>query len=126
MLSTLRKNLRKKVMADRIGFFFLTFVLLISGCAGSNFTKPDPDSFVLGKTTQAEVSTKMGKPYRTGTVIKNGQTLETASYAYANVGGESLYPDVTSARSLAFYFKDGTLVGTESSSSFKSDGTDFY
>jgi hypothetical protein len=67
----------------------------------------------------------MGKPYRTGTMEKNGKTLQSASYAYANVGGEALYGGVTAARSQGFYFLNGTLVGTEFSSSFKADGTDF-
>jgi hypothetical protein len=99
--------------------------LALSGCAGTNFVRPEPSSFVLGKTTQQEISERMGKPYRTGTMEKNGKTLQSASYAYANVGGETLYPGVTAARSQGFYFLSGTVVGTEFSSSFKADGTDF-
>jgi outer membrane protein assembly factor BamE (lipoprotein component of BamABCDE complex) len=99
--------------------------LALSGCAGTNFVRPEPSSFVLGQTTQQEISQKMGKPYRTGTVEKNGKTLQSASYAYANVGGEALYSGITAARSQGFYFLNSTLVGTEFSSSFKTDATDF-
>jgi hypothetical protein len=99
--------------------------LALAGCAGNNFVRPDPSSFVLGKTTQQEISQRMGKPYRSGTVDKNGKSLQSFSYAYANVGGDSLYKGVTAARSQGFYFADGTLVGTEYSSSFKADGSDF-
>lgn len=100
-------------------------VFVLSGCAGSDFVRPETSSFVLGKTTQQEISQKMGKPYRTGTMEKNGKTLQSSSYAYANVGGEAQHSGVTAARSQGFYFLNGTLVGTEFSSSFKTDGTDF-
>jgi hypothetical protein len=103
----------------------VALAFLAVGCAGTDFVSPDPSSFTLGATTQQEVSKRMGKPYRTGTVEKNGKTLQSAAYAYANVGGEALYSGVTTARSQGFYFLDGTLVGTEFSSSFKADGTDF-
>lgn len=113
---------------NRLGLVAAAFAvaaLVLSGCAGTNFVRPEPSSFVLGKTTQQEISQRMGKPYRVGTVEKNGKTLQSASYAYANVGGESLYSGVTAARSQGFYFLNGTLDGTEFSSSFKADGTDF-
>jgi hypothetical protein len=104
---------------------FACAALALAGCAGTNFVRPEPSSFMLGKTTQQEVTQRMGKAYRVGTLQKNGQTLQTASYAYASVGGEALYTGVTGARSQGFYFLDGALVGTEFSSSFKADGTDF-
>ena len=107
-----------------VGAIVATTFLTI-GCAGSNFVRPDPGSFSLGTTTQQEISKRMGKPYRTGTLDKNGKTLQSATYAYANVGGEAMYSGVTTARSQGFYFLDSTLVGTEFTSSFKEDGTDF-
>jgi hypothetical protein len=107
------------------GLAIIALALALSGCAGSNFVRPDPTSWVLGKTTQQEISQRMGKPYRTGALEKNGKTLQSASYAYANVGGETLHSGVTAARSQGFFFLNGTLVGTEFSSSFKTDATDF-
>jgi len=108
-----------------IGGALACAALILAGCAGTNFVRPESSSFVLGKTSQQEVTQRMGKPYRTGTLQKNGKMLQSASYAYANVGGEALYSGVTAARSQGFYFLDGTLVGTEFSSSFKADATDF-
>lgn len=104
---------------------FAVIVLAMTGCAGTNFVRPKPSSFVLGKTTQQEIYQRMGKPYRNGTLEKNGKMLKTAVYAYANVGGKALYKGITAARSQGFYFLNGTLVGTEFTSSFKADGTDF-
>jgi hypothetical protein len=97
----------------------------IGGCAGTNFVRPEPSSFVLGKTTQQEILQRMGKPYQTGTTEKNGKTLQSASYAFAHAGREALYDGVTPARTQVFFFLDGILVGAEFSSSFKLDGTDF-
>ncbi len=108
-----------------MGLALAGVALLMAGCAGSNFVKPEPGRFVLGKTTEQELSKALGKPYRVGTVDKNGKSLKSLTYAYANVGGETQHKGVTGARSEAFYFHEGTLVGTEFSSSFKDDGTDF-
>jgi hypothetical protein len=98
--------------------------LVLAGCAGTDFVRPDPGSFALGSMTQADISQRMGKPYRAGTLEKNGKTLQTSTYAYASFG-ESLYPGITPSRSQGFYFFGGKLVGTEFTSSFKADGTDF-
>lgn len=100
-------------------------ILALTACAGTNFVRPDTDSFVLGKTTKQEIMQRMGKPYQTGTLEKNGKTIQTASYAYATSGGTAIHNGVTPSRSQGFYFLDGILVGTEFTSSFKSDGTDF-
>ncbi|MDR1423553.1 MAG: hypothetical protein LBI92_02965 [Azoarcus sp.] len=122
-------------MQSRFHHFFVTKLaaiallaigaLLVSGCAGTNFVKPDPASFTLGQTTKQEVIKQMGKPYRIGSMLKNGVTLETTVYAYARSGGAALYPRVIPARSQGFYYLNGTLVGTEFTSSFKDDATDF-
>lgn len=100
-------------------------VLTISACSGSNFVRPNADGFVLGKTSSQQVLKQMGKPYRVGSVTRNGQKLQTVNYAYASFGGGALHSGVTPARSQGFYFQNGTLVGTDFTSSFKSDGTDF-
>jgi outer membrane protein assembly factor BamE (lipoprotein component of BamABCDE complex) len=100
-------------------------VLALAGCAGTNFIRPEPSSFVLGKTAQQDILQRMGQPYQTGTMEKNGKILQVASYAFAHAGREALYEGVTPGRAQGFYFLDGILVGAEFSSSFKSDGTDF-
>ncbi len=100
-------------------------VLALQGCAGSNFVRPLPGSIIVGKTTQQEVEQQLGKPYQTGTVLKDGKSLQTATYAFAKVGGEALHAGITPARSQGFYFLNGLLVGSEFTSSFKADGTEF-
>jgi len=105
-------------------FGIASVVLLLTGCAGTNFVRPDSTSLVLGVTTQQDVYKKMGKPYRTGETSKNEKTFQTASYAYAS-GGASLFGGVTPARSQGFYFYKGILVGTEFTSSFMEDATYF-
>jgi hypothetical protein len=55
---------------------------------GRDFTRPTPESLVLGKTTYAEINGRFGSPYRESTVIKNEKTLRMASYAYATAGGD--------------------------------------
>ncbi len=109
----------------RLGATLALVAWWLSGCAGTNFVRPDPSAFTPGQTTQQDVLKAMGRPYRTGTMIKNGQTYQTASYAYAHVGSKALYEGVTPARGLSFYYLDGKLIGKEFSSSFRDDATDF-
>jgi outer membrane protein assembly factor BamE (lipoprotein component of BamABCDE complex) len=109
----------------RLGAALALAAWVLSGCAGTNFVRPDPSAFTPGQTTQQDVLKAMGKPYRTGTSTKNGKTYQTASYAYAHVGSKALYEGVTPARGLGFYYLDGVLIGKEFSSSFRDDATDF-
>ena len=90
--------------------FALAFLVLTAGCAGRDFTRPTPESLVLGKTTYAEINGRFGGPYRESTVIKNEKTLRMASYAYATAGGDPLASGVTPARSVDFAFLDQVLV----------------
>jgi hypothetical protein len=63
------------------GCFGLAVLVLMAGCAGRDFTRPAPESLVLGKTTYAEINARFGSPYRESTLIKNEKTLRMASYA---------------------------------------------
>lgn len=102
----------------------ILFLLLVTGCAGRDFDRPQPGDIVLGKTTQAEVLQRFGTPSRKGTETINGSVVETISYAYA-AGGASLVGGVTPGRSQAFHFLNGVVVGTVFISSFAADSTDF-
>jgi len=99
--------------------------LALSGCAGSDFVRPSEGDLVVGKSTLAEVTTKMGNPLQSGQMTKNEKPLKISKYAYAASGGESAYPGVTPARSMTFLFHEDKLVGKEFVSSFKQDSTDF-
>jgi hypothetical protein len=99
--------------------------LTLSGCAGTDFVRPDTAFLKNGQTTFAEVVARMGTPRREGSVIKNERTIKTASYAYAATGGKPLHEGVTPARAMGFYFYENTLVGHEFISSWAEDNSDF-
>src|SRR5918994_96233 len=113
-------------MNSRTWCIALSFAALaLSGCAGSDFVRPAEGDFVVGKSTLADVTTKMGSPLQSGQLTKNEKLMKVSKYAYAASGGESAHPGVTPARSLTFLFFEDNLVGKEFVSSFKQDSTDF-
>lgn len=99
--------------------------IVLSGCAGTNFVRPDDSALQNGKTTLAEVKAKYGSPYRESTVSKNDEDVKMLSYAYAAVGGAPLEPGVIPARSLALSFWKDLLVSNSFVSSFKDDASAF-
>ena len=104
----------------------LIISVFLSGCAGSKFVRQSDDALVLGETSYQSIVQKMGKPYREGTVSKNGKMVKTIAYAYASTGGEGAYPGLTAAaRSQGFFFLNDKLVGYEFLSSWKEDSTEF-
>ena len=112
-------------MKKMLSVGLLAAALMLSGCAGSNFVRPDPSRLTLGKTTQADVVRDFGAPWRQGQGLKNGQTVSTLSYAYAEAGGAPYRPGVTPARAQVFHFHNNLLVGHEFASSWAADHTDF-
>jgi hypothetical protein len=111
-------------LMHRYALMSVLVLLAVTGCAGRDFVRPQTDSLLLSKTSEAEIRQRFGKPYREGTVVKNGQTLKALSYAYAE-GGPSLAGGVVPSRGQGFYFLDGILVGHDFTSSFGEDKTDF-
>lgn len=105
--------------------FAVSAISALFGCAGTDFVRPDSQDLKNGQTTYAQVVARMGEPRREGSVIKNDQTLKTASYGYASFGGKPRREGVTPARSIGFYFYNDTLVGHEFISSWDEDHTDF-
>jgi hypothetical protein len=101
-------------------------VLLVAlgGCAGRDFARPPADSLSLGKTTEREIRQRFSDPYRQGTVLRNGETMTTLTYAYA-AGAGSLAGGLTPSRGVGFYFWNDVMVGHEFTSSFDEDKTDF-
>ena len=102
----------------------IALIVVAVGCAGRDFVRPSTDSLLLSKTTEIEIRQRFGKPYREGTMVKNGETLRTLSYAYAE-GAASLAGGVVPARGQGFYFREGILIGHDFTSSFSEDRTDF-
>ena len=67
---------------------------LLQGCAtmGAPFLFQGPESIVVGKTTQAEVLTQYGKPFRVG--FENGDTKWTYGYYRYKLFGTSNTKDL--------------------------------
>ena|SRR5690242_3876074 len=102
----------------------MALIFAATGCAGRDFIRPQPESLILRKTTESEIRQQFGRPFREGTMIKNGETMNVLSYAYA-AGASSLAGGVTPSRGQGFYFLNGVLVGHDFTSSFDEDRTDF-
>jgi hypothetical protein len=99
--------------------------LALAGCVGTDFVRPDPNVFTLGRTSYAQVVQKMGEPHNKGSGLKNGKPVKTITYAFASVTGEPSEDGVHPARALGYYFYNDTLVGEEFISSYKSDSSNF-
>lgn len=100
-------------------------VILVAGCAGRQFVRPQPEALVLGRTTHVEVFRQLGEPYQRGMSLKEGQTVMSISYAYSTATGTSGFGGVEPARAMQFHFVKDVLVGYEFTSSYKEDLTDF-
>jgi hypothetical protein len=112
-------------MSKPFATIVLAAALLLGGCAGKNFIKPDAAEFKLGETTYSQVVNKMGEPRSKGEEVKNGESIKTVTYAYAASGVEPFQAGVIPARAMRYYFNRDVLVGKEFVSSFKSDHSNF-
>jgi hypothetical protein len=101
------------------------FAVLLSGCAGRNFVRPDSQTLKNGQTSRSSVIELYGDPFAEGTEIKNEKLLNKFTYAYASVGGKPLHQDVIPARAIGFYFLNDILVGHNFISSWAEDHSDF-
>jgi outer membrane protein assembly factor BamE (lipoprotein component of BamABCDE complex) len=103
----------------------LGVAVALTGCAGTNFKRPEPQALQVGKSTSADVTRVMGPPSQTGESLRNGTKLKVARYAYAEGASAGMYPGVVPARAMALLTSDNLLVAQEFVSSFKDDATDF-
>lgn len=100
-------------------------VAVLSGCAGTNFKRPDAGALQVGKSTLAQVNQVMGPPEQTGESLRNGEKLKVSRYVYAEGAGTGKYPGVVPARAMVFLTHNELLVAEEFVSSFPTDATDF-
>jgi outer membrane protein assembly factor BamE (lipoprotein component of BamABCDE complex) len=100
-------------------------IVILAGCAGANFKRPEPGALEVGKSTASQVSQIMGSPARTGESLRNGEKLKVMSYAHAEAAGAGKYPGVVPARAMTFTTHNDRLVADEFISSFSTDATDF-
>ena len=98
---------------------------VLSGCAGTNFKRPEPGALEVGKSTTAQVTQVMGTPVQTGESVRNGEKLKLMRYAYAEGAGTGKYPGVVPARAMVFFVHNERVVADEFVSSFTPDATDF-
>lgn len=104
---------------------FALALLALTGCAGTNFKKPEPDALKIGISTRAQIVNVMGAPAQTGESLRNGEKLKVLRYAYAEGATTGKYPGVVPARAMSFLTHNDLLVAQEFVSSFVVDATDF-
>jgi hypothetical protein len=120
------KARRDQDMTRRTGpVLLIGAMLLVAGCAGRAFVRPSPDVLMLGKTSYEDVLRQLGDPYREGSSLREGQTVTSITYAYANAWATSGFGNVTPARSMTLSFVHDVLVGYDFTSSYTEDLTDF-
>ena len=95
-------------------------VLAAACLLGADFSRPDPASFALGKTTEQEIRQRFGAPDGELTTQLGGQPLLVLQYTHTD-----LTSDLVAARAMVYMFHSGRLVGFDYSSSFPADQTVF-
>jgi len=99
---------------------FVALVLAGLCLLGADFSRPDPASFALGSTTEAEIRQRFGNPYGQTTSRVGDRVVTTLQYTYAEPR-----TGVIPARAMTYSFYEGRLVGFDYSSSFGADETAF-
>jgi|HubBroStandDraft_6_1064221.scaffolds.fasta_scaffold59108_3 hypothetical protein len=96
-------------------------VLLAAACLlGADFSRPDPATFKLGKTSEQEIRDRFGEPSAENSTQVEGRLVTRLQYAYVEVRST-----VIPVRSMVYSFHEGRLVGFEYLSSFVADETVF-
>ncbi|MAZ04046.1 MAG: hypothetical protein CMN56_13020 [Sneathiella sp.] len=107
-------------------FVVTVFALLLVSCAaGTDFKRMDTNKLTYGKSTSVDIVQTQGTPNNTGSMTKKDVAVDFIGYAYADANAEADMKGVTPARGQTFFFKDDVLIGSEFTSSWKSDSTDF-
>jgi len=98
----------------------LALVLAGACLLGADFSRPDPASFALGKTTEEEIRQRFGAPDGEATGLVGDKSVGVLRYTYSAMAG-----DLVAARAMVYMFNAGRLVGFDYSSSFAADQTTF-
>lgn len=99
--------------------------LLLAGCAGTKFVRPADADLQLGRTTEQQVVSMLGKPMQEASGLSNGKATHSLNYAYASFGEQPKNAGVTPVHAIGLVFHEGKLVGREYMSNLKEDATDF-
>jgi hypothetical protein len=98
----------------------LAAVLAGACLLGADFSRPDPASFTLGKTTEHEIRQRFGQPDGQATGQVGDQPVLVLRYTHT-----AMASDQVAARAMVYTFSGGRLVGFDYSSSFAADQTTF-
>ena len=98
----------------------LAVVLALVCLVGADFSRPDPASFTLGKTTEQEIRQRFGAPDGELKTQMGSEPLLVLQYTHTD-----LTSDLVAARAMIYMFHGGRLVGFDYSSSFPADQTGF-
>lgn len=115
-------------MKARLVGVWTAMLVVAAGCAGHRFTRPHPETLVLGKTTYEEVARQVGEPVRTDTVLENGHPLKASSYLCAGfcaAGERTGEFGLQASSAMDFFFLDDILVGYHYTSTRSNEKTDF-
>jgi hypothetical protein len=123
----------------------LAALIACAGCApvGRDFIRPTPVTAELGKATPQDVRARFGEPRSErswargdlelakevgspfGALPRVPGSMTELYYYFSSRAAPATAPGVEPSRSAHYWFWNGRLVGFRSSSSFKSDSTDF-
>lgn len=107
---------------NRVLLGLLFTVLLLSGCATTQFSRLTDERITLGQSSRQVVEAIMGKPAQKHSVITHGENIEGISYAYAApIALGSNMP----VKSQSFFFHKDILVGHAYTNSWKEGTTNF-
>jgi len=105
--------------------FLLGLMLLSAGCAGHKYMRLTGDQITVGQQTVEGVKRILGKPYQEGTLLQNGQTIKSLTYARGYASFKPLVGGVVPMRVQSFFFHKGLLVGHLYTSTQEGDVTNF-
>jgi hypothetical protein len=108
---TPRRSARARILAA---------VLAAACLLGADFSRPDPASFTLGQTTEAEIRARFGKPAGETAARVGGKLVTTLRYAYTEARSIAV-----PVRTMSYALHEGRLVGFDCMSSFAADQTAF-
>jgi hypothetical protein len=96
----------------------LFLAILLAGCGGREFVRPENETLTLGSTRHDEIVKSYGEPLRTATLSRNGVPLKSITYSYAEAVP---FSTKLSTKAIAFVFQDDVLVSYNYISSFEDD-----
>ena len=106
-------------------FHVIVLTSLLAGCGGTKFVREKDTSLVLGKTTEQDIRSRMGKPDSEGEWTENPYHFNSLLYAYYSASGQTSSYKVLPMRQQEFFFYKNKLVGHRFSSTWVTEHTDF-